>query len=111
MTETSALAFVLLVDGTILQRGADGRLRAVSGLSDLERLANLSEEEIEAMASSDADHPGLDDAVLDAATRPNANVVELDPDIVDFFQRDGSADRKQINAVLRRFVDAQRKAG
>jgi uncharacterized protein (DUF4415 family) len=111
MTDVSALAFVRLDDGTILQRGADGRLRAVSALSDVERLAALSQDEIEALASSDPDHPGLDDAVLDGAIRPNASVVELDPDIISFFQRDGTADGKRINAVLRDYVDAQRKAG
>jgi uncharacterized protein (DUF4415 family) len=111
MTDISALTFVRLSDGTVLQRGPDGGFRPVSGLSDLERLASLSEEEIEAMASSDPDHPGLDDAVLAAAVRPEANVVELDPDIMDFFQRNGGADRKRINAVLRGFVDAQRKTG
>jgi uncharacterized protein (DUF4415 family) len=111
MTDISASAFVLLDDGTILQRGPNGRLQAVPGLSDLERLANLTEEEIEAMASSDPDHPASDDAILDAAIRPNANIVELDPDIIDFFKRDGSADRERVNAVLRDFVHAQRKAG
>ena len=111
MNEASELTFVQLGDGTVLQRQPDGAFQPVPTLTDFARLAQLTEDEIEAMAASDPDHPGTDDALLESAVRVSANTVEIDPDVLDFFKREGRADAEGINTVLRRFVEAQRKAG
>lgn len=60
--------FTRLADGTLLLRHADGSYRPVASETERARLDSLTEAEIEAMASSDPDHPGLDDAFWAAAT-------------------------------------------
>jgi uncharacterized protein (DUF4415 family) len=111
MNEPNKLTFVRLSDGTVLQRQADGGFQPVPTLTDFARLAQLTEDEIEAMAASDPDHPGTDDALLESAARVSTDTVEIDPDVLDFFKRDGRADAEGINTVLRRYVETQRKAG
>lgn len=111
MSEASKITFVHLSDGTILERQPDGSFRPTIPLSDLHRLATLTEDEIEEMASSDPDHPASDDEVLANAYAAGADAVFVDPDLASFFKQDRASYQAQINAVLRRFVEAQRKAG
>lgn len=87
------------------------------GLSDnWEAFKNLSDEEVHARALADPDAQPTT-----AADWKNARVVmpvtkqltsiRLDPDVLDWFKRKGKGYQTRINAVLRTYVEAQRKGG
>ena len=70
--------------------------------------------EIEKMAASDPDHPALDDEfwqAVDRLPRKEAISIKLDDDVLAFFRKQGRGYQTRINAVLRRFMQARRKAG
>lgn len=113
MPQDSA-AFTRLADGTLLLRQSDGSYRPVVSETDHARLDRLTEAEIEDMASSDPDHPGLDDAFwADAAKTPNPETVaiKLDHDVAAYFRNQGRGYQDRINAVLRRYIESRRKTG
>ena len=105
--------FTRLADGTLLLRHADGSYRPVASETERARLDSLTEAEIEAMASSDPDHPGLDDAFWAAATAApgkEAVSIKLDRDVLAYFRNQGRGYQSRINAVLRRYIESRRKA-
>ena len=83
--------------------------------TDLERLKNLTDEDIAAAVASDPDAPPL----LDAEWFKNARLVRyvtkvpvsirLDQDVLRWFKRQGPRYQSRMNAVLRAFVEAHRK--
>ena len=114
MASAKPITFTRLSDGTLLRRRSDGSFKPVRGRSDRARVARWSGAEIEKMAASDVDHPALDDAfwqAVDRLPRKEAISIKLDDDILSFFRRQGRGYQTRINAVLRRYVQAQRKAG
>jgi uncharacterized protein (DUF4415 family) len=116
MRSAKAIVFTRLSDGTILQRRADGSFRPVKDKTDYAKLAKLSEDEIERMAHSDPDHPGLDDDFwrqvdeFEAPQAKEAISIKLDRDVLAFFRKQGRGYQTRINAVLRRYMQARRKA-
>jgi uncharacterized protein (DUF4415 family) len=103
-----------LSDGTLLRRRPDGSFRPVRSRSDRARIDRWSDAEIERMAASDPDHPALDDAFwqdADHLPRKQAISIKLDDDVLAFFRRQGRGYQTRINAVLRRYMQSQRKAG
>ena len=114
MSTAKPIVFTRLADGTLLQRRRDGTFRPVRDKTDMRRLKALTDARIEAMSASDPDHPALDDAFwksLPKAPAKEAISIKLDRDILKFFRKQGRGYQTRINAVLRRFVEAQRKAG
>ena len=114
MSSAKPIAFTRLADGTLLQRRRDGSFRPVKDRTDRARLARLTDDEIEAMAASDPDHPALDDAfwqAVDRLPRKEAISIKLDQDVLAFFRKAGRGYQTRINAVLRRYMQARRKAG
>jgi uncharacterized protein (DUF4415 family) len=117
MSNAKPIVFARLSDGTILQRRRDGSFRAVKDKTDYARLAKLSEDEIERMAQSDPDHPGLDAEFwrrLDEVETPQSKEaisIKLDKDVLAFFRKQGRGYQTRINTVLRRYMQARRKAG
>jgi uncharacterized protein (DUF4415 family) len=76
----------------------------------------MNEDTIEESARSDPDNPPLDDAFL--ATMGPVEVLPrrrvtmmLDANIFEHFSRKGQDYQAHINAVLRRYLEAVRKAG
>lgn len=64
-----------------------------------------------------SDIPELTEAWLEAARtsreqrRAKCSIsIRLDPDIIEFFKKDGARYQSRINAVLRAYVDAVRSA-
>ncbi len=111
MPNAKPVVFTRLADGTLLRRQADGTVR---GKSSRSRLARLTDDQIETMAASDPDHPALDSAFwrqADRLPRKEAISIKLDDDVLSFFRRQGRGYQTRINAVLRRYMQAQRKAG
>lgn len=79
--------------------------------TDWERVLNMTEEEIEANALSDPDNPPLTDEELAAMVpmmpgelRKEPVSIRLDPEVLEFFRRDGPGYQSRINAVLRGYV-------
>jgi uncharacterized protein (DUF4415 family) len=61
-----------------------------------------------------SDIPPLDEAFFAEATltKPQAKpsiTIRLDPDVLDWFKSQGQGYQTRINAVLRRYVEAQKK--
>ena len=114
MASVKPIIFKRLPDGTLLQRRADGRFRPIRDKSDQKRIDRWTDAEIEKMAASDPDHPALDAAFwsdVDHFPRKEAISIKLDDDVLAFFRKQGRGYQTRINAVLRRYMQAQRKAG
>jgi uncharacterized protein (DUF4415 family) len=113
MTAAEPITFTRLADGTLLRRQPDGSFQPVADKSDRTRLDRLSESEIEEMASSDPDHPPLDDEFwrrADEVAPKEAISIKLDADVLAWFRSKGRGYQTRINAVLRRYMEARRKA-
>ena len=83
-------------------------------MTDWKRLEAMTEEDIEAAAMSDPDNlPLTDDELAKLVRVPAKHYVDLgvDADLVDWFRQEGQGYQARINAVLRRYVEARRKAG
>jgi uncharacterized protein (DUF4415 family) len=75
----------------------------------------MSDGEIEKIAASDRESPPLTDDEW-AKVEPGDPLrepvtIRLDPDLMGWFRSKGKGYQARINAVLRRCVEAQRKAG
>lgn len=85
--------------------------------TDWVRIDALTDAEIEAAVRDDPDAaPILDEAfwhdaevVMPAAKTPVS--IRLDRDVLDWFKAQGGRYQTRINAVLRAYVQAQKKAG
>lgn len=103
------------VGDSYYQKLPDGTLSQLKGKTDWQRIDAMSGEQIEAAALSDTDAlPLTDDEwanVKLVAPFKTPVTIRLDTDVVDWFKTQGSRYQTRINAVLRRYVEAQRKAG
>jgi uncharacterized protein (DUF4415 family) len=77
--------------------------------TDWNRVDALRDEEIDT-----SDIPPLDEDFFAKAELRMPNVkpsitIRLDPDVLDWFKGQGRGYQTRINAVLRRYVDAQKK--
>ena len=105
----------VLVDGRVYRRNADETLSPLRDETDYARLDALSAAEIERIADSDAEGAPMSDTEwADAEIRQPVKKpvgLKLDDDILTWFKAQGRGYQTRINAVLRRYVEAQRKAG
>ncbi len=112
MKQVDEMTVLRLSDGTLLQRQQDGSYHPIESLTDWNRISQWTDDEIETMASSDPDHPPLDDEFWNSVDRSELDSrvsVELDRDVIDFFRGTGRDVDGRINAVLRDHVAAQMK--
>lgn len=83
--------------------------------ADWDRLRNLSDAEIQAGIDSDPDAAPIADAAfwrnarLVAPLNKQLTSIRLDPDVLTWFKGSGKGYQTRINAVLRSYVEAQRK--
>jgi uncharacterized protein (DUF4415 family) len=111
MASTKPIIFTRLADGTLLQRRSDGTFKPIQDKSDHARMARWTDADIEKMAASDPDHPPLDEDFWKAAERlprKEAISIKLDDDVLAFFRKQGRGYQTRINAVLRRYMQAQK---
>lgn len=105
----------VLVEGKVYEHRPDGSLVPIDNRTDHQRLDAMTAAEIEAIAAGDADGAPMSDEDWAAAeiTRPSkvAVGIKLDDDVLAWFKARGKGYQTRINAVLRRYVEAQRKAG
>ena len=109
------IMFTRLADGTVLRRQHDGSYRPAVTTTDWKWLDHSSDAQIETMSRSDPDHPPLDAAFWRGVERKSpakqAISIKLDRDVLAFFKKQGSGYQTRINAVLRHYMKAIRKAG
>lgn len=82
--------------------------------TDWARVDAMTDEDIERAMRDDPDWQDFMDidwskAKMVIPDRKKAISIRLDPDIVDFFQATGKGYQTRINAVLRHFVDEQKR--
>jgi len=90
------------------------RKRFGKSKTDWAAVAALTDEDIEASMRDDPDWAELMDIDWSKATvvypmQKQAISIRLDKDIIDFFKSDGSGYQSRINAVLRHFVNEQKR--
>jgi uncharacterized protein (DUF4415 family) len=111
MAHDSTIVFTRLADGTLLRRDPDGNFRPIASETDLEAVSHLTDDVIETMAASDPDHPALDDRFWREVDRRDESAnVALDPDVATFFREGGGRYEERVNAVLRGYIEAQKRA-
>jgi uncharacterized protein (DUF4415 family) len=83
--------------------------------TDWQYLDRLTEDEIAAAVASDPDAAPLDvdwsQAVLVVPPRKKAISIRVDPDVLDYFKKEGAGYQRRINAVLRSYVEQKQKRG
>ena len=104
----------VLVDGKAYERRSDS-LVPLENRTDHKRLDAMTAAEIEAIATNDRDGPPMTDEewTRGEIARPTKVPVgiKLDDDVLAWFKARGKGYQTRINAVLRRYVEAQRKTG
>lgn len=83
--------------------------------TDWARVDAMTDEDIERSMRDDPDwkdHMDIDwsKAKMVIPDRKKAISIRLDPDIIDFFQATGKGYQTRINAVLRHFVEEQKRS-
>jgi uncharacterized protein (DUF4415 family) len=93
------------------------RVRSSSkpGRSDWRRVAAMSEKEIMAAAKSDPDAQPTDldfwkDAKVVLPEHKQPVTLRIDPDVLAWFKAQGQRSQSRMNAVLKAYVRAHRKA-
>ena len=93
-------------------------VKSTKNRTDWDRLRGLPEAEIERIAEEDDENPATiseDEwahATVGLPPRKTSIHASFDSDVVDFFKSDGRGYQTRMNAVLRRYMEAQaRKAG
>lgn len=76
----------------------------------------MTDREAQRNAAADRDSPPADASWLDAGqwvepVRKRAISLRLDPDVIDWFRGTGPRYQSRMNAVLRTFVEHQRRSG
>ena len=81
-------------------------------LTDWKRVDAMTEEELERAIAADPDAdivPDWTKAKLVLPQRKQSVHLRVDPDVLDWFRRQGSGYLTRMNAVLRTYYEAQRK--
>jgi len=83
--------------------------------TDWQYLDSLTDDEIAAAVASDPDAAPLDvdwsQAVLVVPPKKKAISIRVDPDVLDYFKKEGAGYQRRINAVLRSYVEQKQKRG
>jgi uncharacterized protein (DUF4415 family) len=105
----------VLIEGVVYERKSDGTLVPHEDLTDYARLDAMTEADIEQASLSDADDvPMTDEEWLRGSIKAPTKVpvgLKLDQDVLDWFRANGRGYQTRMNAVLRKYMEAHRKAG
>ncbi len=105
----------VMLEGRLYQRLDNGTLKPLEGKTDWKRLDAMTDAEVVAAAEADPDaRPMSDDDWAKAAPPLSPKVavgIRLDADVLAWFKEQGAGYQTRINAVLRRYIEAQGRAG
>jgi uncharacterized protein (DUF4415 family) len=109
---------VLTQDGRVLIEHPDGSYRPAPSRTDWDRVRAMSDYEIEAAAAAGPDAPPLDEAfwrearvVFPRPVRKKHTGLRIDEDVLAWFRAHGPGYQTRMNAVLRAYVQAQKRGG
>ena len=109
---------VLTQDGRVLIEQPDGSYRPARRRTDWDRVRAITDEEIEAAAASDPDALPLDEefwakarVVFPRQIGKKHTGLRIDEDVLAWFRAQGRGYQTRMNAVLRAYVEAQRREG
>jgi uncharacterized protein (DUF4415 family) len=118
MSTESLTRAVLTQDGRVLIEQPDGSYRPARPRTDWDRVRAMPEAEIEAAAASDLDALPLDEAFWHTArvafppqVRKKHTGLRIDEDVLAWFRAQGPGYQTRMNAVLRAYVEAQKREG
>ncbi len=80
--------------------------------SDLDKLRELTDEEIDASIKNDPDWSedwNWGDAVLVIPPKKKPISIRVDEDVLDYFKAEGAGYQRRMNAVLRSYMEQKRK--
>lgn len=116
MSDLSTTRALLTQDGKVLIEQPNGSYRQAKNKIDWQRVNAMTEDEINAAARSDVDTPPLDDAfwanarvALPQRFPKKHQGLRLDAEVLDWFKAQGPGWQTRMNAVLRSYVEAQKK--
>ena len=81
-------------------------------MTDLKRLRELTDEEIDASIKNDPDWSGdwnWGDAVLVIPPKKKPISIRVDEDVLDYFKAEGAGYQRRMNAVLRSYMEQKKK--
>jgi uncharacterized protein (DUF4415 family) len=84
------------------------------GRTDWARLRSVADDEADRIAATDPDNAENDDWARATIGAPPLRMpvnAMFDKDVVDWFKAQGRGYQARMNAVLRRYMEAQRKVG
>jgi uncharacterized protein (DUF4415 family) len=115
MRKDEPIVRAVLLEGKMYEKKPDGTLVPLKDRTNWVKLDAMSEEEIERIAADDPDGPSMTDeewARAKIVHPPKVPVgLKLDADVLRWFKSKGRGYQTRINTVLRRYMEAQRKAG
>lgn len=112
MNNADTTVAVLTSDGKVLRKMPEGTYVPVGDQTDWARLEAMTDEEITAIADTDADNPrwSAEDwrkAEIVHAPPPKKSIhMNVDQDVLDWFKRQGRGYQTRMNAVLRSYYEA-----
>lgn len=109
----------VLVDGKTMIWQADGSFREADSKTDWNRVAALTNAEVEAAAKADMEAPQPDEEfwrtarVVMPEPRPakRHQGMRLDAEVIDWFKGQGPGWQTRMNAVLKSYVEAHKRQG
>jgi uncharacterized protein (DUF4415 family) len=118
MSRENLTRAVLTQDGRVLIEQRDGSYRPAAARTEWDRIRAMSEEEVEAAAAGDPDALPLDQAfwrearvALPRPGRKKHTGLRIDEDVLAWFRAHGPGYQTRMNAVLRAYVEAQKRGG
>jgi uncharacterized protein (DUF4415 family) len=96
--------------------GAQSKRKIRTEKTDWQRLASMTEVQIDRAARSDPDAQPTDldfwkDAKVTMPERKHPVTLRLDRDVLEWFKAQGRRYQSRMNAVLRSYMQAHRRAG
>ncbi len=101
-----------LPDGTHIIEHPDGRLERRKSMTDLKRLREITDEEIETSIKNDPDWSddwNWGEAVLVIPPKKKPISIRVDEDVLDYFKAEGAGYQRRMNAVLRSYMEQKKK--